>query len=388
MRKLFLFVYVAIKILIGAAFAQSSYPLYVVPSLTPPYSLNLSDYCKFGSQSLMININANDLNISNLPIKLHIKIESFGVTIETPPTIITTPIFMNGGETNVVFGEDLKDYFNIDNLIFKGYSKNTYKRTGQLPEGFYKFSIEVLHFNTNRKISNTGTATAWMALGKPPALRFPKDKATLGKIKNMPLTFSWLPATVGSPASANSIQYKFEMWEMHIENINPNTIAATTPVFHEHTDFNTSYTLYPSSLLMTPGMKYAWRITASDVSGIVPFEQKGHSQIRTFTYKAACDSVTNLSSSRRARDIFFDWNPKENHTSFNIEMKNPNSGWFSNSETYDNRLQFLNVDRGTTYHMRVQAVCDGDPDSKSDFSDWKSITVPMPDSAQYECPDC
>ncbi|MCG8410035.1 MAG: hypothetical protein MI739_01995, partial [Bacteroidales bacterium] len=47
-----------------------------------------------------------------------------------------------------------------------------------------------------------------------------------------------------------------------------------------------------------------------------------------------------------------------------------------------------NVDRGTTYHMRVQAVCDGDPDSKSDFSDWKSITVPMPDSAQYECPDC
>ncbi|MCG8411061.1 MAG: hypothetical protein MI739_07235, partial [Bacteroidales bacterium] len=120
MRKLFLFVYVAIKILIGAAFAQSSYPLYVVPSLTPPYSLNLSDYCKFGSQSLMININANDLNISNLPIKLHIKIESFGVTIETPPTIITTPIFMNGGETNVVFGEDLKDYFNIDNLIFKG----------------------------------------------------------------------------------------------------------------------------------------------------------------------------------------------------------------------------------------------------------------------------
>jgi hypothetical protein len=336
----------------------------------------------------MITVNANDLNIENLPVKLHIKIETVGITIENPPTINTTPIFINGGETNVLFGEDLEDYFNINNLIFKGYSKNTYKRTGQLPEGFYKFSIDILHYNTNRPISNIGTVTAWIALGKPPVLKLPLNNAKMGQYKGVPLSFSWLPAAVGSPVSANSIQYKFEMWEMHIPAINPNTIAATTPLFHEHTDFNTIYTLYPSTLLMTPGMKYAWRITASDISGFVPFEQNGHSEIRTFIYKAACDSVTNLTAKNRGKSALFKWESKSNHTSFNIEMQNPQTGWVNNSESFQSKAEFFDLNYGDTYKMRVQAVCDGDPDSKSDFSDWKTVTIPKPAPATDDCPEC
>jgi hypothetical protein len=336
----------------------------------------------------MITVNANDLNIENLPVKLHIKIETVGITIENPPTINTTPIFINGGETNVLFGEDLEDYFNINNLIFKGYSKNTYKRTGQLPEGFYKFSIDILHYNTNRPISNIGTVTAWIALGKPPVLKLPLNNAKMGQYKGVPLSFSWLPAAVGSPVSANSIQYKFEMWEMHIPAINPNTIAATTPLFHEHTDFNTIYTLYPSTLLMTPGMKYAWRITASDISGFVPFEQNGHSEIRTFIYKAACDSVTNLTAKNRGKSALFKWESKSNHTSFNIEMQNPQTGWVNNSESFQSKAEFFDLNYGDKYKMRVQAVCDGDPDSKSDFSDWKTVTIPKPAPATDDCPEC
>ncbi|GEM_PF-1095520 len=388
MRKIIILLYITAKLLLSTAFAQTSYPLYVVPTLTPPYSLNLSDYSKFGSQNLMITINANDLNISNLPVKLHVKIETVGITIETPPTINTTPVFINGGETNVLFGEDLEDYFNINNLIFKGFSKNTYRRTGQLPEGFYKFSIDVLHYNSNRPISNIGTVTAWIALGKPPVLKQPLNNAKMGQYKGVPLTFSWLPAAVGSPVSANSIQYKFEMWEMYIPAINPNTIAATTPLFHEHTDFNTIYTLYPSTLLMTPGMQYAWRITASDVTGFVPFEQKGHSEIRTFIYKAACDSVTDLSAQNRGRNALFKWIAKSNHTAFNIEMQNPETGWISNSESFESKAQFFDLNYGDTYKMRVQAVCDGDPDSKSDFSDWKTITIPKPAPPTDDCPEC
>jgi len=388
MRKILL-LYIIFQVLLSSVNAQSNYPLYVIPTLTPPYSLNLSDYSKFGSQKLMITIHANDMNISNLPVKLKIKMETMGVTVENPPTIVTTPIYINGGETTILFGTDLEDYFNINNLIFKGYSKETYNRTGQLPEGFYKFTVEVLHFNTNRLISNQGTTNAWIALGKPPVLKLPANNAQLGQFIGMPLTFSWLSSNVGSPTSANTIQYKFEMWEMHVPSINPNTIAASTPVFHENTSFNTLYTLYPNALLMTPGMQYAWRVTASDLSGFVPFEQNGHSEIRTFTYKALCDSITDLSSSHRGRNGSFSWNPQNNHTSFNIEMRNPKTNWISNSQSYENKADFFDLDYGATYEMRVQAVCDGDPDSKSDFSEWKSLSIPTPEPVDTaDCPNC
>ncbi|NOQ25697.1 MAG: hypothetical protein GQ564_10090 [Bacteroidales bacterium] len=389
MRRIFLFIYFIFQVLLSSVNAQSNYPVFVTPTLSPPYSLNLSDYSKFGSQKLMITIHINDLNISNLPIKLRIKLETTGVTIENPATIATTPIYIDGGSTSILFGNDLTDYFNINNLIFKGYSKEAYNRTGQLPEGFYRFSVEVLHFNTNRVISNLGTATAWIALGKPPVLKLPENNAQMGQFKGMPLTFSWLSSNVGSPVSANTIQYKFEMWEMHVPGINPNVVAASMPIFHEHTDFNKLYSLYPTNLLMKAGMQYAWRVTASDLSGFVPFEQNGHSEIRTFIYKAACDSITDLTSSHRGKNGLFSWNPEDNHTSFNVEMRNPKTNWMANSESYENKAEFFDLDYGATYEMRVQAVCDGDPDSKSDFSEWKTLSIPTPEPPDTaDCPDC
>lgn len=207
----------------------------------------------------------------------------------------------------MLFGEDLSDYFNIDYLTFKGYSKQTYQRTGQLPEGFYKFTVEVLHHATRRVISNAGSTTAWIALGKPPVLRAPDDGARLGQYAGMPLTFSWLPSNVGSPMSAGNIRYQFEMWEMRVPGISPYTVAASMPVFHDNTSFSTSYSLYPATLMMEPGMTYAWRVTASDAGGFVPFEQDGHSQVRTFTYKALCDTVTGFTATAKGQSGLFCW---------------------------------------------------------------------------------
>jgi hypothetical protein len=389
MRKVLFILYLVFFVSNGIS-AQSNYPIYVTPALTPPYSLKLSDYCKFGSQQLMVSIVVNDLNISNLPVKLHVKLETVGITIETPPTISTTPIYLDGGAANILSGDDLKDYFDINNLIFKGYSKEAYKRTGQLPEGFYKITIEILHFQTNRVISNQGSVTAWMALGKPPVLKLPENGKEMGEFKGMPIVFSWLASNVGSPVSANSIQYKFEMWEMRIDGISPYTVAATVPVFHEETSQNTTLSLFPSSLLMEPGMKYAWRVTASDLNGMVPFEQDGHSEIRVFTYKAKCGAVTNLKADLAGSTGTFNWETGKNHTSYNVEMRKPATGWLSSSETYDNKAEFYDLDYGSTYEMRVQAVCDGDPESVSDFSDWKSLVIPAKrtNADTATCPKC
>ncbi len=371
-------------------FSQSNYPIYVTPTLTPPYSLRLSDYSAVGSQNLMVQINVNDLNITDLPVKLRIKMETAGVSIETPPTITTTPIYLNGGVTSILFGEDLRDYFHINNLVFKGYSKEAYKRSGQLPGGFYKFTVEVLHYNTNRLISNSGTTSVWITLGKPPVLKSPANDEQLGQFQGMPLTFAWLASNVGSPVSSGSIQYTFEMWEMRINGINPNTIAQSMPVFHEEKTFNTFCQIYPATLMLEPGMRYAWRITASDISGYIPFEQNGHSEIRTFMYKATCDSVTHLNAKARGSSATFVWDTEPNHTSFNVELRQPDTGWLMNSETYDNKAEFFELEQGQSYEMRVQAVCNADPSTVSDYSQWTKVKIPVqkPLIDTLNCPTC
>jgi len=359
---------------ITIAKAQQTYPIYVTPLLTPPYSLTLSDYSKIGSQRLVVTIMVRDVTITNLPVRLSIRMETTnGVTIETIPTAPVIPIFLTGGEGLVLFGDDLKDYFNINNLQFKGYSKEEYRRTGQLPEGFYRVTVEVHHFATGRLISNQGMAMAWIALGKPPVLKIPDNKSELGQINGMPLTFSWLPSTVGTPN--NGIQYTFEMWEVRIPGIDPNVIAASMPVFYSTTQMNTSLVIQPAMLMLEPGMNYAWRVTASDVMGQVPFAQGGRSEVRTFMYQCHCDSVTNFNVDRQGQDVTFRWTPANSHTSFNVELNNPESGWSKSERAYDAKLHFIS-DPEKTYRARVQAICQGNEMNPSDFTSWQTVTVP------------
>jgi len=101
--------------------AQQTYPIYVTPMLTPPYSLTLSDYSQFGSQRLVVTIMIRDVTVTNLPVRLHLKMETTsGVTVETIPTAAVTPLFLSGGETSVLFGDDMREYFDIGIEIADG----------------------------------------------------------------------------------------------------------------------------------------------------------------------------------------------------------------------------------------------------------------------------
>ncbi|MDR0231211.1 MAG: hypothetical protein LBI82_03735 [Dysgonamonadaceae bacterium] len=354
--------------------AQQTYPIYVTPQLMPPYSLTLSDYSQIGSQRLVVTIMVRDVTVTNLPVRLHLKIENMsGVTIESIPTAPVTPIFLSGGEVSILFGDDMRDYFNINNLQFKGFSKDEYRRTGQLPEGFYRFTVEVRHAATGRLISNRGTAMAWIALGKPPVLKAPDNNAELGQIMGMPLTFSWMPSNVGVPTGG--IQYTFEMWEMRVPGIPPSVVAASMPVFYSTTQMNTNLVIHPVTLMLEPGMNYAWRVTASDVMGQVPFAQKGQSEVRSFIYQCRCDEATNLSVERRGQDVTYRWNPSKDNTSYNIEIENPVSGWSKSERVFDTKYEFKS-DPDKTYRLRVQAICQGNEQNPSGFTAWKSITIP------------
>ncbi|MDR2628151.1 MAG: hypothetical protein LBC40_08985, partial [Dysgonamonadaceae bacterium] len=355
--------------------------------LTPPYSLTLSDYTKPGSQQLVVTIQVRDLMVTNLPVRLHLKMETTaGVSIETLPNLATVPLFLSGGEINVLFGDDLKDYFNIDNLNFRGYSKEQYLRTGQLPEGFYRFTVEVRHFATGRLISNRGSVTAWIAQGKPPTLKLPEDKTEQGEIAGMPLTFSWIPSNTGIPTGG--LQYTLEIWEMRVPGIDPYVVAASMPVFYSSTQFTNTLVVQPAELMLEPGLTYAWRVTVSDAMRQLSFFNDGHSEIRTFTYQCKCNDITNFTVERQSNNAIFRWNPAVNHTAFEVEMENPASGWKSNSRTFDSRYTIPNIDPGKTYRMRVRTICNSNEQTKSEFTEWKSMTIPEPQKREDYCPEC
>ncbi|GHV69159.1 hypothetical protein FACS1894199_17430 [Bacteroidia bacterium] len=358
----------------------------VAVSLTPPYSLVLSDYAKPASQQLVTTIMVNDMRIVNMPVRLHIKMETAtGVTIETAPNILVNALYLSGGMTHLLFGRDLAPYFDINNLNFKGYSKEDYRRTGQLPEGFYRFSVELRHFITGRPIGNPGKAMAWIAIGKPPTLKSPEDKAELGQIQGAALTFSWIPTIVGVPNGG--AQYKFELWELRIPGINPNVIVQSMPAKYTATQMHSTLIVHPTEMFLEPGMQYAWRVTASDIAGMLPYAQDGHSEVRTFTYQCKCDSVTNFTVKRVGKQATFKWEPAANHTSFNVEMDNPGSDWTRKEQTFNSQAT-LNFAEGKTYRMRIQSICNGNAENASPFTNWLSVTIPLPPPMSEYCPEC
>jgi hypothetical protein len=262
-----------------------------------------------------------NIHVANLPVRLHIKLENIqGQGIETMPNIFTQPIYLNGGETTMLFGEDLEPYFKIDNLVFKGYSKEQYRRTGQLPEGFYQLTVEIRHYTTNRLISNQGTAMGWFALGKPPLLLLPKTAAELGEIPGTPIVFSWEKPLTGVPIG--SLQYTFELWELRLQGIPEQTIAQSMPPIYSTTQTQSTLVMYPDIIPLEQGMRYAWRVTASDAFEQIPFEQNGHSEVRTFTYQCNCDTITNLEANiSGSNNATFCRTPKYTHTNAKIYVQ-------------------------------------------------------------------
>ncbi|GAB6013007.1 hypothetical protein, partial [Viscerimonas tarda] len=80
-------------------------------------------------------------------------------------------------------------------------------------------------------------------------------------------------------------------------------------------------------------------------------------------------------------------NAELNHTSFNVEVENPESGYHTAYSINDAQVKFPDIDFGKTYRLRVQAICNGNRQNPAPFTEWKSLTIPeKPKVADY-CPE-
>jgi hypothetical protein len=262
-----------------------SYPVQANIALAPPYSPFLADYTAAGAQVFTSTLYLRDSRISNYQVKLRLTIEGVGITIRTKANYIPLrPITLFGGESLTMFGEDLEEYFDPNNLDFAGISKSQYEKGAKLPEGVYRFTLEVLDYNRNTLVSNKGTAVAWIILNDPPLLNLPRTDTKVKIIDPTNVVFTWSPRHTGSPNAAFTSEYIFKLVEIWPATRNPYDAFLSQQPLYEITTSFTQVVYGPAEPALIPGRKYAWQVQAKDTEGRDLFKNQGKSEVYVFQF--------------------------------------------------------------------------------------------------------
>ena len=362
---------------------SQQYPVQVTTTLAPPYSLYLSDYTAIGSNNLQVLVNLLELDRPNLQIKFRITIEGAGITLRTNPTFMPRPLNIQGGVPELFTGADLTSYFNPDHLDFTGITRAAFKRSGQLPEGFYTFTLEVLEYNRNVRISNQSISYAWIVLNDPPLLNTPFNGDKLIATDPQNIMFSWTPRHTASPNAAFSTEYEFRLVELYPGQTNPDiAIRSSNSIYTTTTNLTSlNYGIIEPTLI--PGKRYAFRVRAYDTSGRDLFKNDGYSETYVFQYGDACGTFEGISARtldpQRAR---ISWEPEQQHTGGVINYrKKGKEEWFTQDVNGSYGIVSQLAGR-TTYEYQLTPQCGTILGEKSPVM---TFTTPEVDESGFVC---
>ncbi len=354
--------FIALLLLANGLADAQTFPIQVTAQLAPPYSLTLSDYASSGTDRIVCNVFA-DISRPELQVKFKLIIQGQNVLIQTRPEFNPPPVTIQGGVLERLTGFDLAAYFDPANLNFQGITRQQFLRTGNLPEGLYRFQLEVIEYNRGVKISNTGISTAWLILNDPPLVNLPKQNEKLKAQDPQNVLIQWTPRHTGSPNAAFTTEYDITLVEVWPETRNPNDAILTSPPVFETTTTSTSILYGPSETPLEPGRRYAFRVRAKSISGVEElnlFKNNGYSEVFTFVYGDACDLPTGikaeaLSSSR----IAVSWQSLYNHTGYRVRYRpagNASSAWYDNTMLFS-ETELTSLKPNTRYEYQVAASC-------------------------------
>ncbi|MEQ8926948.1 MAG: hypothetical protein RLO81_14100, partial [Fulvivirga sp.] len=345
-----------------SATAQN-FPVQANLSITPPYSVYLQDYISPGVDKLNLNILPTDFTISELRVKLRISIEGQNVTLRTKSSFQPTPLFINGGVPLRLTGFDIAEYLNPDNLDFQGISKQQFLQNGALPEGVYRFNIEVIEFNRNVVVSNKAFVVAWIILNDPPLINLPFQGEKVRATDPQNVIFQWTPRHTGSPNSAFATEYEFSLVEIWPAGRDPEIAMRSTSPIYQTTTQSTTLVYGIAEPALVPGRSYAFRVRAKSMVGIDEldlFKNDGYSQTGTFTFGDECKPPTGIESNTiSAKSFNATWNTAFNHTGFNVryrESAERNNSWYE-EESFIGEQRIGALKPETTYEVQVRAAC-------------------------------
>ncbi|MCT4614439.1 MAG: hypothetical protein N4A49_06150, partial [Marinifilaceae bacterium] len=129
---------------------SQQYPVQVNLMMGAPYSVFLKDYSAVNSKKMNISILLRGSTTNSVNAKLRIKISGGGISMQTKASYHNPQIInLFPGKPEFLSGDMLADYLNPANMDFSGISREAFMKTGRLPEGSYKFTVEVYEARRN-----------------------------------------------------------------------------------------------------------------------------------------------------------------------------------------------------------------------------------------------
>ncbi|MBL0739663.1 fibronectin type III domain-containing protein [Chryseolinea lacunae] len=371
------------------AFAQS-YPVQSTTVLSPPYSTYLSDYAAPGAQHFATTLLLKDTRVAEYPTKLRLTIEGTGITIRTKQNFVPRqPLTLYGGVPVTVYGDELEEYFTPANLDFAGISRSQFEKSAKLPEGIYRFSVEVLDYNRGTVVSNKGVATAWVILNDPPLLNLPRNNAKAKIVDPTNMAFTWTPRHTGSPNAAFTTHYTFRLVEIWPATRSPYDAMLSQPTLFEITTDFTQLSYGPAEPALIPGRKYAWQVQAKDVDGRDLFKNQGKSEVFVFQFGDALGTPEGLYlQTANTTSLAVRWElttAGADAVTFRARYRPKNNRshdtWYeTTSENQWATLQPLQAD--TEYEVQVRAEQIG---QISEYCPAKVFKTALPGSNQFVC---
>lgn len=260
-------------------------PVNVTTLLQPPYSLYLEDYYAPGGNKLTANILFNDFNEPSWNVRLKITIESDRIRLQTRPDFVAPPITVVPGVMTTISGSDLEPYLDYDHLFITGAS-DLLKQSGRLPEGMYKFCIEVLDYESGAALSYSSCATVWLSLLDPPRIISPICGQYIPPSNPQNIIFQWHLTGV-SPNLSMGVEYKIFMHEVIDITTDPRSAinnGKTIPVYESDWVINTQFLYDMSAPMLDVGKIYVYYTQVRDVGGRDLFKNGGASEICWFYY--------------------------------------------------------------------------------------------------------
>ncbi|MCO5232722.1 MAG: hypothetical protein M9888_03150 [Chitinophagales bacterium] len=269
-------------------FISNAQSVLVNAQIIPPFSPYISTYVDNPNKLLLTLTNTSREEVS---IRLSVRIfGDNGVSGTTSSDFRpASPIVIPPLQTKVIdfSSNETKSYFDLNNIILVGITKEQLMRNQALPEGIYTICINAFDYNTSELLSidGKGCTVPFQVSYIDPCLPIqPLCDAEIDQKNPQNILFSWTP-----PATAKgNIQYEFTLKEVP-NNLNPNDVVknAAFPVIYSGTFSGTTSILYTNALpQLVGGHKYVWRIKCIDPSNQLQFKNNGYSQACTFSYKA------------------------------------------------------------------------------------------------------
>ena len=262
-------------------FAQ--YPVTSVPQLVSPHSIYLSDYVVPGSDKFTLNIWLNDNNEVDYDVRLTLQIEGEGISLTTAPEFMPPPLTLSAGG-NILYGGDIQEYFNLNNMVVSGIDEQTLKQTGALPPGMYSFCIQAFDYRRQDVVlSQRGCTTVALSKNNPPIPTFPECGSVIAANPQSNLMFQW------QSMADNTIQSEYTFTLVEVPNgMSPDDAlngSGRTLIAPGDAITTTGRFIYDiNQLALEPGRTYAYRIQVIDTEGFTTFENDGLSQSCYFFY--------------------------------------------------------------------------------------------------------